>query len=155
MFPPPSYSSRCKAGFPCACFREQKSHSNASVCHHFHECVSACGYFTHTWKHFSERLFHTRVAHTNVTRMRTTLNLWKQWKYLATIKQILWFCRRVSACMQMHFFFRGKHVLNCTSGNAYMENWPVALLALYLYKMGQNMCDSHIGPGISVGHSLW
>ena len=53
-----------------------------------------------------ERLFCAHVVHTDTMRMYTTLNLWRQWKCLATTKRILWFHRRVFACMEIHFFFR-------------------------------------------------
>ena len=53
--------------------------------------------------------------------LRTTLNLWRQWKCLATTKRIPWFRRRVSACMKRDFSFRGN-----APWNACMESRPKA-----------------------------
>ena len=97
-------------------FHEQRSHSSAldvTISMNMFPLVSTftcstCGYFPpSTETPLNERLFHARVAHTNAPCMHTILNLWRQWKCLATTKRIPRFCRHVSSHMKIHFLFRG------------------------------------------------
>ena len=71
--------------------------------------MNACPrrYFTGARKRRWMSDFSARIAHTDATRMRRTLNFWRKWKCLTTTKRSPWFRRRVSACIEIHFLFHG------------------------------------------------
>ena len=69
------------ASFPHVCFHvhfhEQKSHSGAFVCHHFHEHshFPLWVLYLRPETPLDEQFFHVRVAYTDATCMCMTLNL--------------------------------------------------------------------------------
>ena len=94
-----------EASFPCACFRKQKSPSSAFLWSVPWTCFQARVLYLHLETPLNERVFRARVA-LMIPMQHTcmTLNLWRQCKCLAMTKQIPWFHRCISTCMERDFF---------------------------------------------------